>query len=316
MTTEPIDPGMLKFYEELSRQSPPEAVNWPLLEQRKSWDEVCRKFRAPRPERLMVEDLDVDGVHVRIFRPPGEAPKPGTIYFHGGGWVLGSCETHDDMCAEMADRADAVVVLVDYRLAPEHPHPAQLEDSLKVLAWMREQGRALGIDPSHIVAAGDSAGGQMSVGLAMYLRDHGMEQVRGLLLIYPVLGANVDTSSYQRNAHAPCLTRDEMIFFLDSFLGPRDGPNWRDPTAVPLLASNLKDLPPTFITVAAHDPLCDDGTLFYEKLKVAGVPAAIRVEKALAHSYMRARHVSQKANEGFDAVIEALRALGHDGCLP
>lgn len=316
MTDEPIDEGMLKFYEELSRQSPPEAVNWPLPEQRKSWDDVCRLFRAPRPEKLMVEDLHVDGVHVRIFRPPGEAPKPGVIYFHGGGWVLGSCETHDDMCAEMAMGADAVVVLVDYRLAPEHPHPAQLQDSLKVLAWMREQGRALGIDPSHIVAAGDSAGGQMSVGLAMYARDHAMDQLRGLVLIYPVLGADVDTPSYKRNAEAPCLTRSEMIFYLESFLGPRDGPNWLDSYAVPMLATNLKDLPPAFITVAAHDPLCDDGILFHEKLKAAGIPAAIRIEPALAHSYMRARHVSPKAKKGFDAAVEALRALGHDGCLP
>ena len=122
-------------------------------------------FRAPRPERLLVEDLDIEGVHVRIYRPPGEAPKPGVIYFHGGGWVLGSCETHDDMCAEMAIGADVVVVAVDYRLAPEHRHPAQLEDALKVLDWMREQGRALAIDPSPSCGAGDSAGGQMTLGL-------------------------------------------------------------------------------------------------------------------------------------------------------
>ena len=143
----PIDPGMLRFYEELRSIPRPKSVNWPLPEQRKGWEDVCRMFRAPRPERLMVEDLDIEGVHVRVYRPPGEAPKPGVIYFHGGGWVLGSCETHDDMCAEMAMGADVVVVAVDYRLAPEHRHPAQREDALKVLDWMREQGRALAIDP-------------------------------------------------------------------------------------------------------------------------------------------------------------------------
>ena len=312
----PVDAGMLKFYDELSKHSPPESATWPLPEQRAAWDAVCRMFRAPRPERLMVEDLDVDGTHVRVFRPPGESPKPGVIYFHGGGWVLGSCETHDDMCAEMADVADCVVVLVDYRLAPEHPHPAQLEDSLKVLAWMRGSGRALGIDPSHIMAAGDSAGGQMSVALALALRDQGLTQLRGLALIYPVLGADTETGSYRRNANAPCLTRGEMIFYLESFLGPRGGKNWSDPCAVPNIAADISGLPPAFIAVAAHDPLCDDGIVFHEKLKAARIPTQLRREPALAHSFMRARHVSAPAMAGFTAITAAIRTLAHEGMLP
>lgn len=311
-----IDPGMLKFYKELSERSPPESANWPLDRQRKAWDDVCRMFRAPRPERLIVEDLDANGVHVRVFRPPGNAPKPGVIYFHGGGWVLGSCETHDDMCAELADRADVVVVLVDYRLAPEHPHPAQLEDSHAVLDWMRSSGRAVGIDPGHIIGAGDSAGGQMTVGLALSLRDRGLPQLRGQVLIYPVLGADTATPAYIRNAHAPCLTRDEMIFYLESFLGPRGGRNWADPYAVPNIAGDVSNLPPAFISVAEHDPLCDDGIIFHGKLKAAGVPATIRREPALAHSYMRARHVSKPAMEGFDAIVKAVHLLAHEGALP
>ncbi|MBL8894181.1 MAG: alpha/beta hydrolase [Rhizobiales bacterium] len=316
MSDLPVDPGMLRFYDELLKHSPPESVNWPLPEQRKGWEDVCRMFRAPRPERLMVEDLDIEGVHVRVYRPPGEAPKPGVIYFHGGGWVLGSCETHDDMCAEMAMSADVVVVAVDYRLAPEHRHPAQREDALKVLNWMREQGRALAIDPSAIVGAGDSAGGQMTLGLAMWLRDHDLPQLKGQVLIYPVLGADVDTPSYKRNAEAPCLTRSDMIYYLESFLGPRGDANWADPYAVPLLAQDLRGLPPAFITVAAHDPLYDDGVMMEAKLKAAGVPAMIRREPALAHSYMRARHGSKPAMAGFEAIVAAIRSLGHDGCLP
>jgi acetyl esterase/lipase len=179
----PIDHGMLKFYEELKAKSPPESVNWPLPKQRQAWDEVCRAFRAPRPDGIETENRLVDGVPVRIFRPRGEKAKPGVIYFHGGGWVLGSCETHDDMCAEMAAGADSVVVLVDYRLAPEHPHPAQFEDSHKVLSWMRGSGGENGIDETRTIAAGDSAGGQMTVGLALSLRDRGIPQLRGQVLI-------------------------------------------------------------------------------------------------------------------------------------
>lgn len=316
MTDLPIDPEMLRFHDELMKLAPPESVNWPLPEQRKSWEDLCRMFQTPRPVHLMVEDLDIDGVHVRVYRPPGEAPKPGVIYFHGGGWVLGSCETHDDMCAEMAMGADVVVVAVDYRLAPEHRHPAQREDALKVLSWMREQGRALAIDPSRIVGAGDSAGGQMTLGLALWLRDHGLPQLTGQVVVYPVLGADVDTPSYKRNAEAPCLTRSDMIYYLESFLGPRGDANWTDPYAVPLLAKDLTKLPPAFITAAAHDPLYDDGIMMEEKLRAAGVPVAIRREPALAHSYMRARHGSKPAMAGFEAIVAAVRSLGHDGCLP
>jgi acetyl esterase len=316
MMTQDIDEGMLTFYKELSKHSPPESANWPLPKQRKAWDEVCRLFRAIRPQRLLVEDIDVDGVHIRVFRPPGEAPKPAVIYLHGGGWVLGSCETHDDMCAEMADQADCVVVLVDYRLAPEHPHPAQLEDSLKVLLWMRSAGRAFGIDPDRIVGAGDSAGGQMTAGLALVLRDNGAPQLRGQVLIYPVLGADVNTPSYIRNADAPCLTKPEMIFYLDCFLGPKGNPNWFDPRAIPNLTYDVHGLPPAYISVAAHDPLYDDGIIFYEKLRDAGIPAMLKKEPALAHSFMRARHVSEPAKKGFNGIVEALRSLGHRECLP
>ena len=316
MSLQPVDEGMLAFYKELSQLSPPESAHWPLSEQRLAWEEVCRKFRARRPARLLVEDLDVEGTHVRVYRPPGEEPKPGVIYFHGGGWVVGSCETHDDICAELADQADVVAVLVDYRLAPEHPHPAQLEDALKVLAWMRSSGRALGIDPTRIIGAGDSAGGQMTVGLALYLRDRGLPQLRGMALIYPVLGADTETSSYKRNANAPCLTREEMVFYLESFLGPRGGKNWSDPYAVPNRAADVSRLPPAYITVAAHDPLCDDGIVFHGKISAAGIPAALREEPALAHSYMRARHGSKPAMAGFKAIVEAVRHLAHEGMLP
>jgi acetyl esterase len=311
MSEMPIDPGMLKFYAELSAKSPPEAVNWPLDKQRQAWDEVCRAFRAPRPAKLAVEDRSIDGVHVRIFKPEGKGLRPGVLYFHGGGWVLGSCETHDDMCAEMAAQADVTVVLVDYRLAPEHPHPAQLQDSRKVLAFLRKEGAAIGIDGANILGAGDSAGGQMTVGLCLNLRDEGLAQLKGQVLIYPVLGSDVDTASYRRNAEAPCLTRSDMIYYLDAFLGPRGGRNWSDPYAVPLLARSFAGLPPAFIAVAAHDPLHDDGVMLAEKLEAAHVPVELRREPALTHSYMRARHVSGPAKEGFEAIVGAVRRLAY-----
>lgn len=318
--TVPIDPGMLKFYKVLSAESPPESVNWPLPRQRKSWDEVCAKFRAPRPPGLVVEDLQVPSANgpiaVRLYRPRGAELLPGIIYLHGGGWVLGSIETHDDVCAEMADGAKVVVVAVDYRLAPENPHPAQLEDNLAVLEWMRRDGMQHGIDPIRIVAAGDSAGGQMSASLAMWLRDHGRPQLRGTVLIYPVLGSDTDTESYRRNADAPCLTRSDMVYYLDAVLGPKGGAPWHDPYAMPLHAEDYSGLPPTFITAAAHDPLFDDAAIYAGKLTQAGVAVMLREEPELTHSYMRARHVCTPAMAGFRAIVAAVRSLAHELKLP
>lgn len=309
MTDTSLDPGMLSFYETLSAQTPPGSEHWPLDQQRSVWNAVCTTFRAPRPANIDVIDTVANGVPCRVYKPAGPALRPGLVYSHGGGWVLGGPDTHDDICAEMAAGAGCVIVLTDYRLAPEHPHPAQLEDTLKVWRWMREQGIQHGIKTDHIIAAGDSAGGQMSVALALTLRDLGLPQLQAMLLLYPVLGANTETASYIRNANAPCLTRKEMRFYLTSFLGPEGAPAWSDEKAVPLLAASVEGLPPAFITVAGHDPLHDDGVMFHDRLLAAGVASSLRHEPRLAHSYMRARHHSAVAMAGFRAILEALRSF-------
>jgi acetyl esterase len=302
--TAPLDPGMAQFCKVLGDSTPPGSELWPLQQQRGAWNALCRSFRAPRPDSITVADINANGVPCRIFTPKTQDRHAGVIYGHGGGWVLGGPDTHDDMCAEMAAGANCTVVLTDYRLAPEHPHPAQLEDSLKVWRWMREQKA---IDPNRIIAAGDSAGGQMSVSLALTLRDLGLPQVKATLLIYPVLGANIETPSYIRNANAPGLTRTEMMFYLTAFLGPDGSPAWSDEKALPLLAQTVEGLPPAFITVAGHDPLHDDGVMFHERLLRAGIPSQLRTEPALTHSYMRARHHSLVAMKAFEAIVTALK---------
>jgi acetyl esterase len=306
-----IDPGMLAFYKELSAKTPPGSDQWPMEKQRAAWNELCKQFRAPRPIGLRAYDLETEGVKFRLFVPKGGGAKPGILYFHGGGWVLGGPETHDDICAEMAKGADCALALVDYRLAPEHPHPAQLQDSLLIWHWMRHHGAAYNIDVENLLAAGDSAGGQMSVALALTLRERGLPQLKAMALIYPVLGVDITTASYMRNVNAPCLSRDEMKFYLTAFLGAEGGPNWQDEKAVPNLVRDLSGLPPCFITVAGHDPLHDDGVIFAQKLGAAGIACELRIEPALAHSYMRARNVCAPAKKGFDAIIEALRSLSH-----
>ena len=316
MTSLPFDAETERYLAEQARLQEPWDANWPLERQRQVWEDECRRGRARRPDRLMVEDIEVDGIHVRIYRPPGEDPKPGVLYAHGGGWTMGSCETHDDLCAEIADEADVVVVCFDYRLAPEHPHPAQIEDAARILDWMQSSGRALRIDPARIVACGDSAGGQVAAGLALALAREGAMPLRGLVLINPGLSADMETPSHKQFPNAPGLSRAEMLGYLTALLGPAGHRNWSDPLALPNLATDVSALPPTFITVAGHDPLLDDGVMFYGKLAAAGVNVALREEHTLGHSYWRARHHSTAAMEGFKAIAEAVRQLGHEGLLP
>lgn len=315
-TTEPFDAEMRAHLEAQAKSADPWDPAWPLPRQREAWEAQCRKARARRPERLMVEDIDIGGIHARIYRPPGEDPKPGVLFAHGGGWTMGSCETHDDLCAELADQAEVVVVCFDYRLAPEHPHPAQVEDALAVLDWIRSSGRAIGIDPTHVIAAGDSAGGQIAAGVALALKRDQGRPLRGLLLVNPAVGADTLTESYLVHAQSPSLSREEMIDGLAALLGPAGSANWVDPTAVPNAAQDVGGLPPTFITVAAHDPLRDDGVIFAEKLEDAGVPVILHEEPALAHSYWRSRHHSKAAMAGFRAIATAMRHLAHEGALP
>ncbi len=316
MTDTPIDHEMQAFLAEQARQSPPDFASLPLQDQRKAWEDSCKRASRPRPPGLMVEDIDIGSLAVRVYRPPGESPKPGVLYLHGGGWTMGSCETHDGIGAEFAAMADVTLVMPEYRLAPEHPFPAAIEDGLKALEWMRSTGRALGIDPARIVAAGDSAGGQMAAGLALALKRDGLPQFRGMVLIYPALGCDFETESYRRHGDSPSLSRDETIAYAESAFGARGGPNWSDPIAFPNLARSAAGLPPTYISVAAHDPLRDDGLIFARKLAAAGVPVRFHEEAALPHSFMHARHASTAAMAGFRRIADAIRHLGDEGALP
>lgn len=315
----PLDPGMTAFGAAVAAAMPPGAADWPLPRRRAAWEEVCRRFRAPRPAGLAVADVTIAGaggaLALRVYRPAGAGRRPGVLYFHGGGWILGSLETHDDICAEIAAGADVAVVAVDYRLAPEHPHPAQIADALAARDWLLAEGAGHGVDAARLVAAGDSAGGEISAGLAIHLKDQGLPQLAGLALAYPILGADTDTPSYVRHAEAS-LSRTEMQRYLAAFLGPPERFAWRDARAVPLRARDVAGLPPTFLTAAGYDPLHDDAVMFARRLRAAGVPALLRREPALGHAYIRARHASAPAGAGFAAILAAIRALAHEGRLP
>jgi acetyl esterase len=225
-----------------------------------------------------IEDLVIRGgptgqVSIRIIRPPGVAGVlPVVLHCHGGGWVLGDKDTYERLDRELAHQTQAVVVFVDYTPAPEAHYPVQNEQAYTALRWAITHAAQIGADPARVALAGDSAGGNMTAALTLMAKRRGGPHITAQVLFYPVTDAGMDTSTYQRYADGPWLTREEMRWFWDSYLPDRSLRS--EITASPLRATTgqLRGLPPALIINAEHDVLRDEGEAHARKLSQAGVP--------------------------------------------
>lgn len=240
-----------------------------------SWDAM----QSPGGEVATVTDLSIDGpaglLPLRIYRGLGADPQallPGMLFLHGGGWVIGNLESHDRMCRRLATVARICVVAVDYRLAPEHPFPAALDDAAAALRWVHSHAAEHGIDPAAIGIGGDSAGGNLAAALALMGRDGTVPACRYQALIYPVLDLMADTGSYQNDSSDLPLTAATMRYFINHYT-PHAGDrlDWR---ASPLRADSLAGAPPALVLTVAHDPLCDEGRAYARRLDDEGVRVA------------------------------------------
>jgi acetyl esterase len=206
---------------------------------------------------------------VRIYYPRAGSDLPALVYFHGGGFVLGSLDSHDALLRSVALGADCVVISVDYRLAPEHPFPAAADDALAAVNWVHAHAAEIGVDPQRIVVGGDSAGGNLATVVALRLRDEGGAQLRGQLLVYPVTHLRGPVAgSMVANGEGYFLRADDMAWFEDMYLGNPDDAS--HPHASPLLAKDLKKLPPALVITAEFDPLHDQGNAYAVALREAG----------------------------------------------
>ncbi len=227
-----------------------------------------------RPEPGVTKsDHSVGDVRVRILRPEGVAsPAPALFFIHGGGWFQGNLDTSEVECGHMATRAGCVVVFLEYRLAPEHPHPAALEDCVAVYRWIFDNATELGIDATRVAIGGTSAGANLTVATLLYTRDHELPMPIFQLLDVPCLDFTLSSPSYELVATGAGLTTDGVREFVEWYLGP-DG-TATDPYASPLHATSFAGLPPAFIVVAEYDPVRDDGERYMRALHEAAVPAA------------------------------------------
>lgn len=266
------------------------------------------------PAGLSIEDrlLPASGhdIPLRIYRPVSPGPKPLIMFFHGGGWLMGSIASHNYLAAALAHGADGVVVSVDYRRTPENIHPAQLDDCYAALTWAAGEAELLGIDPGRIAVAGDSAGAHLATSCAIRARDRGGPALAFQLLIYPMVEPVFDTESYLAFAQAPGLSRADCLLYWKAFLGEAfDHP---PADAVPT-ANRLAGLPPAAILTAEFDPLRDEGESYARQLAGAGVPVELNRVNGMIHGFARAAPFSAAVRAELDGMCRQLRqALNAD----
>jgi len=229
-------------------------------------------MRVPSTVQLPeIRDFDAGEVRCRLYRSSTTDNAPLLIYYHGGGWVIGDLDTHDDICRKLARDAKCSVVAVDYRLAPEHPAPASHEDCIAATKWIFANATSLGVDPARIAIGGDSAGGNLAAVVSMHA---GVKPVFQLL-VYPATDMRMGQSSHRENAQGYLLTEDSMKWFIGHYL-QGDTQKRHDPLYSPLLSdeATLKKSPPTLVITAEYDPLRDEGEEYAARLAAVGVQAS------------------------------------------
>lgn len=269
-----------------------------------------RAALSPRPPEVSEARLLVaDGpVALRAYRPGGAGKDemlPALVYFHGGGWTIGDLDTHDTLCRQLANGARCAVFSVDYRLAPEHPFPAAVDDCIAATAYVARNAKTLGIDATRIAVGGDSAGGNLATVVALDARDRGGPRLAFQLLIYPATDQRLQHASHRENGEGYLLTRQAIDFFRGNYL-PRFE-EWTDWRASPLLAERLAGLPPAYVLTAGFDPLRDEGREYCERLKKEGVEATLRQYDEMVHGFVLFGGVVDTANQAVDECCAALR---------
>jgi acetyl esterase len=306
-----LDPQLKAYADQLAALgTPPRHTLTPNTVRMMMAAEMEAQVNQSTPEPVArVENRAIPGpageIPIRLYTPQGDGPFPVVVYFHGGGWVLGNLETHDGLCRAVANGAACVVIAVDYRLAPEHKFPAAPEDCYAATCWAAQHVSDVNGDRARLAVAGDSAGGGLAAVVTLMARDRGGPSLAFQMLIYPITDLRMASASFEENAHAPMLTRDDMRWFREHYI--RDARDVTDPLASPLLAQHLSGLPPALIVIAGYDPLRDEGEQYGERLREAGTAVTVRRYDDLAHGFLGLDLVVDRAREARAETIAALR---------
>jgi acetyl esterase len=312
MTREKLYPEVRALLEHLEAQGGPALESLSPAEARREAVESLKPWQGEREEVAHTEDLQIAGpegsIPIRVYTPGERGPLPCLVYFHGGGWVLCDLETHDTTCRALARKAGAVVVAVDYRLAPEHRFPAAVVDCCAATRWVAANAERLGVDPRRIAVGGDSAGGNLATVISLKFRDEGGPALALQVLVYPVTNlASFDTPSYQEFAEGYYLTRAEMEWFRGHYLGsPEDGLN---PDASPLLATDLHGLPPALVITAECDTLRDEGEAYARRLAEVGVEVTCTRYAGMIHPFFSLPGAISGGRRAVEQLAAAVRGM-------
>jgi acetyl esterase len=256
-----------------------------------------------------VDDLTFAGPDdhrpVRVYRPDAHGPLPIVVYFFGGGWTLGSIDTADAVARHLANTVPAVVLVPGYRLAPEHPFPAAVEDCYAAVRWALERATDLGGDPGRIAVAGDSAGGNLAAAVALLARERSGPALAGQALVYPNTDHSADDASLRDNVDRWLFNSTSVAWYWGHYLSDPD--HGKDPLASPALAADHRGLPPALVLTAEHDPLRDQGEGYAATLRAAGVPVEVHRYAAMAHGFFTMTGVLDEAGLAQREVAAALR---------
>ncbi|MFQ3580547.1 MAG: alpha/beta hydrolase [Chloracidobacterium sp.] len=242
---------------------------------------------------------------IRTYTPEHDGPLPMTVYFHGGGFVIGNLDSHDNVCRALANRTPTLVVSVDYRLAPEHPFPAAPIDAYDAVQWVVAHAEELGGDPARVAVAGDSAGANLATVAALMARNRKGHLPIFQLLVYPVTDATHSQPSYEENGEGYFLTKEAMQWFLGHYVPPDQ--DKRHPYLSPLFEKDLSGLPPAHIIVAEYDPLRDEGTAYAQRLEQAGVAVSVSHYAGMVHGFFSLIAHFDDARRALDESAAALR---------
>lgn len=304
----PLHPQVKKALDAMAAAGPPLHHLSP-QEARKAI--LAMRATTGEPERVAkIEDRTFRGpggqLPVRIYTPDGRGPFPVLVYFHGGGWVVGSVETVDASCRALANLAGCIVVSSSYRLAPENKFPAAAEDAYAATQWAALNVSSFHGDPSRLAVAGESAGANLAAVAAIMAQERGTPHLALQLLLYPVMNYDFTTASCKENAEGYFLTTEMMQWFWRQYLtNDADGEN---PYASPLRVKRLQGMTPAAIYTAEFDPLRDEGAAYAAKLREAGIPVTYKCQEGLIHGYMGMAHIVEPAKKAREEAAAALRA--------
>jgi acetyl esterase len=300
-----IDAETWAFIERTNSYFPPDAIDYTIDQQRDIYDRMCREFSAGHPDNVTAETTAIatrsHPIPIRIYRTPAPEAAAMVLYFHGGGYILGGLDSHDDLCAELCSRTGYELVSVDYRLAPEHLHPAGFDDAISAFEWAATTYKR------PILLCGDSAGGNLAAAVSHAARGHARRPI-GQVLIYPGLGGDRSQGSYVTHAEAPMLTVRDLDFYTNIRTGGEDRTG--DLTLSPLADADFANLPPTVLITAQCDPLSSDGGAYRDRVVAEEGHAYWFEEPGLVHGYLRGRHAVGRARSSFTRIVDAVSALG------